>query len=241
MFPEDSIQHLFDSWWVPDATNTICRGRVLDAFLPHVDQDPTAFIVEGRKDSAGHDQFNFRIEPLTIRTRANKPAIPVAALPLHGKEVHTICKSKVRRVLVVSAMNAPVPMAHGAPVYQTAPTIQVAPYYGVDASGARAGWNPEFVRRIRLCEYPQYMWDMVPDSLTEESILRLDHVQPLIRWSDCYRVLPYRLSDDALEVLEDWQEWYRTGRLNPDGFLAMVRDGWMQKEIGFIQQVEAPS
>ncbi len=239
MYPEESIQYLVDPWWVKDDTGIICRGRLLDAFVPHTSQNPTAFILEGRASSTDHEHFEFRTEPLTINTRAKKATFPVASMPLFPKELHTIYKGKVRRVLVISELNPPVPTRMGSAPHQTAPTILVAPYYGVDANGGRGGWPAELVRRTRLCEYPQYMWDMLPDSLTGESILRLDHVQPLLRASICYRVLPHRLSNDALEVLADWEEWYRTGRMNADGILAMVRQDWMKKEIGFLAQIDA--
>jgi hypothetical protein len=40
--------------------------------------------------------------------------------------------------------------------WQANPTLLVAPYYGADAGPSRAGWNAEFVGRIRHAEYPQY-------------------------------------------------------------------------------------
>jgi hypothetical protein len=66
-------------------------------------------------------------------------------------------------------------LTSGKPKWQTAPPVLVAPYYGVDEGGKRAGFKSEFVSRIRRCDYPQFMWDKLPiRGNTIESILRLD-------------------------------------------------------------------
>lgn len=56
----------------------------------------------------------------------------------------------------------------------------MAPFYGADRDGRRGGWNPLFLERIRRGEYPQYLWDKLPvGTQVKESVLRLDHLQPL--------------------------------------------------------------
>lgn len=90
----------------------------------------------------------------------------------------------------------------------------MAPYYGVDRGKKRSGFNPELVERVRLCEYPHFMWDQLPiDSSTKESIMRLDQMQPVERSRDSIEFTKYCLSDSALLILDEWLEWLFTGSL----------------------------
>ena len=82
----------------------------------------------------------------------------------------------------------PKPLRIGAARYQTNPTLLAAPYYGADFGGSTGGWRPEFVARIRRCEYPQYLWDHLPVGGRDESILRLDHIQPVGKHGESYEV-----------------------------------------------------
>ncbi|MBW2740262.1 MAG: hypothetical protein JRE64_15775 [Deltaproteobacteria bacterium] len=76
------------------------------------------------------------------------------------------------------------------------------------------GTKMEFVKRIRRCEYPQYMWDLLPiNGSTEESVMRLDHLQPVGRSQDSMELLDYCLSDDALLLFDEWLEWLLKGFL----------------------------
>jgi hypothetical protein len=109
--------------------------------------------------------------------------------------------------------------------YQTAPTLLVAPYYGAEQSGTRGGFTPEFVKRIRHCEYPQYLWDVLPIGGSSESILRLDHVQPISRLANSYEILPYRLSEEAMEIVDTHLAWLLTGNLAVESILADIREG----------------
>ena len=52
----------------------------------------------------------------------------------------------------------------------------------------------------------------------------LDHVQPLGLNDQAIEVTPYRLTDDAAEVIEEWFSWFRAGVLVEDGVLAYFRD-----------------
>jgi hypothetical protein len=99
----------------------------------------------------------------------------------------------------------------------------VAPYYGAEQSGTRGGFTPEFVKRIRRCEYPQYLWDVLPISGSSESILRLDHVQPISRLANSYEILPHRLSEEAMEIVDTHLAWLLTGNLRAETILADIR------------------
>jgi hypothetical protein len=105
----------------------------------------------------------------------------------------------------------------------TAPTALVAPYYGVDRDGKRSGYRPEFVERVRHCEYPQFLWDRLPIGGPEESMLRLDHIQPIGTHYKAYKQTGYKLSDDALEIVDDLIEWVVWGGVKEDSLVAMYR------------------
>jgi hypothetical protein len=107
--------------------------------------------------------------------------------------------------------------------YQTNPTMLVAPYYGADQGGSTGGWKPEFVDRIRRCEYPQYLWEKLPIGGRQESILRLDHLQPLGRHGESFQLTKFALSPGGVEILDEWIEWLFLGQVPQDGTLEMVR------------------
>ncbi|WP_206675604.1 hypothetical protein [Solimonas terrae] len=102
------------------------------------------------------------------------------------------------------------------PNHASAPTMLVAPYYGAEKTARRAGYNQAFVDRIRHCEYPQYLWDKLPLDGSDESILRLDHMQPIGCHYNSHRVCEFRLSDEALEIVDTMLDWTLKGKL-PDG------------------------
>jgi len=113
MYPDDAIQAFVRPWWEKDGSRSLCRGRLMDAFVPHADQDPTVFIVEGRTVATAHEQFDFRIEPLDLKVRYRPPKIPVAALPQYPGEVRVLYRAKVRKVLVVGTRGWEDPLEAG--------------------------------------------------------------------------------------------------------------------------------
>ena len=230
MYPDDSLQSLVSSWWLKEESQAIKRGRLLKAFVPHVDQNPMTLVPEGRKDPTSHTQVNYKLEPLQIKQIPKPPTLPVAALPSYPGEIRTVYRAKKRPVLVISCGGPDIPkgLKVGAARWQTAPTLLVAPYYGATQSGTRGGWREEFVKRIRRCEYPQYLWDMLPiNGSAEESILRLDHVQPIARNPDTYELTQFRMSEEAITVLDEWLSWLFTEKLSEKGVLLEVRKGLM--------------
>ncbi len=132
----------------------------------------------------------------------------------------------MRPAVVIARSGAPVAqeLKRGAASWQSNPTILVAPYYGVDADGARGGWNPEFVKRIQCAEYSQYLWDVLPIGGTDEgSILRLDHVFPVGADSSNWRLTEFKLSSAAREIIDEWLLWHITGGLVGDSALDCAR------------------
>jgi hypothetical protein len=222
MYPEDAVQNMLEEWWIEDRSFEYHRGRLIRAFLPHVDQIPRQLIATGRSEPTDHTHANFTIEPLRIKQPRRKPVIPVAALPVFEHEIYAVYRSKKRPALIVCVGGEQVEkeLIRGKPRWQTAPTVLVAPYYGVAEGGTRAGFRPEFVTRVRRCVYPQFMWDLLPiGGETTESILRLDHIQPVGRHHDTIEFTNYRLSEEGLVILDEWLKWLISGEFTEEDLL----------------------
>ncbi len=232
MYPEDSVQAMLQpsQWWEEDGTHNYDRGRLIKAFLPHVDQIPKTLTATGRSEPTDHEHAHVKIEPLRIRSPRKIPKLPVAALPLYDSEVHTVYRAKKRPALIICEGGSAVEksLTRGKPGWQTAPTVLVAPYYGIDEGHTRAGFNPEFIKRVRRCEYPQFMWDQLPiGGSTSESLLRLDHIQPVGRHQDSIELTEYRLSEDALMILDDWLGWLIKGNIDEESFLYSLKEDFL--------------
>jgi hypothetical protein len=228
-YPEDSLQFMMrpSPWWLNCDDKAVRRGRLIRAFVPHVDQEPRTLILEGRAEPTGHESALFRIEPIRIDRPSRRTTLPVAALPSYPGEVHIVQRAKVRPALVLSTGGEDVPGALriGAARYQTTPTMLAAPYYGADPGGNRGGWRPEFVQRIRRCEYPQYFWDKLPiGRSTSESIMRLDHLQPIGRHANSIELMPFSLSSDAVQIIDEWLAWLLSGVMPTESILAQIRN-----------------
>ena len=116
-------------------------------------------------------------------------------------------------------------LTRGKPKNATAPTVLAAPYYGADRTG-RAGYSPAFVERVRHCEYPQFLWDQLPLASSrgpKESILRLDHIQPIGTHGHSIRVSDYRLSEEALEIVDELVFWLVWGGSDEKSLLVAYR------------------
>jgi len=225
-YPDDCPQALYKRWWVKDDHPQLARGRLVWAFLPHTDQQPMVLVAEGRTEATDHSSAYYRVEPLRIGSPPREPRLPVAALPLETGDIRIVQRAKRRPALVLSEGGPEIASALrvGEARWQTSATILVAPFYGVDRDGTRGGWKPGFVDRIRRCEYPQYLWDQLPLAGTRQSVLRLDHTQALGRHQNSYTLTPYRLSDDALSLVDEWFSWLLTGSIAPDSALQILRE-----------------
>lgn len=223
-YPDDSVQNLCGDWWEKTDAALLEYGRLVKAFLPHVDQQPNILVPQGRTDPEAHEEADFEIRPLRRNLPPSEAFLPVAGLPTYPGEVRIVQRGKKRPALVLSTLGAKVEsrLRTGAR-YQTNRSVQVAPFYGADRSGKRGGFNPELLQRIRRAEYPQYAWDSLPIGGSSDSILRLDHVQPLGENAQAVELTPYRLTADAAEIVEEWLAWFRTGLLDEDGVLAYFR------------------
>lgn len=221
-FPTDSIQNVVSSWWDECDQKALKKGSLIFAFVPHVDQIPNTLIEFGRTESDQHHRATLKVSPLRIKDARPKEALPVAALSLHEGELWTAYRAKKRPCLVVGNGVPKVDdiLRRDMPKKLTSPTILVAPYYGADKDGHRAGYNPELIKRIQHTEYPQFMLDSLPIGGPKQSILRFDHIQPIGLHYYAYEHSGYCLSEEAVElILDDWLTWVLYGGLPPDSFI----------------------
>jgi len=225
--PSESVQNLLGTdWWVRDPNCIVTRGRLLRAFVPHVDQQPLRLVPTGRTEATKHDEADYLTEPLDIKKQRTVPRLPVAALPEFKGETRIVLRAKVRPVVVLSTGGAQVPrgLRAGGAMWQTGRCHLVGPFYGTEQDGSRGGWKPEFVERIRRAEYPQYIWDHLPNAAnTLDSILRLDHIQPIYAERMAFELTEYRLSDEALLIIDQWIRWLLTDRLEKGSTLETIR------------------
>jgi len=229
MFPNDSVQSIISPslWWEETETKTLERGCLVYAFIPHVDQVPYTIRPVGRLQPEQHGSAKLDIAPLRMKNSRKKEDLPVAAMAIHDSELWVAYRAKKRPCLVLGNNVSSVDnkLRRGMPKKLTAPTVIVAPYYGVDKDGTRAGYNPELVERIRHAEYPQFFWDKLPIYGPKESILRLDHIQPVGTLSSSYELAQYKLSENAMELMDDLLQWLIWGGVPADSLILDYRKG----------------
>jgi len=229
MYPDDCVQTYITPWWVEDKTDTIVRGQLIWTWVPYPEMKPYRLIPEGRgEDPRQHGRAQFRIETFRM---GDPPAgigtLPVAALPIRSGETYLVQRGKRRPAVVISTGGLPVPreLRPGKEHWQSARSLIVAPYYGAEPGGTRGGWPEPFVERIRRAEYPQYVWEVLPISASAPtiSILRLDHLFAVGADPANWKIEPFVLSKDALNVVDQWVGWLLTEQLPADSALAYLR------------------
>ena len=227
MFPEDSLQSLTNDWWEQNNDNELVRGALIKAFVPHVDQTPYSFEPVGRTDPREHTHADIVVKPLSVNQRLSTIPLPVAAMTKSESELWTAYRAKRRYCVVLGSVNTPLvdkSLTKGNPNRSTAQTLLVAPFYGVASKTARAGYSAPFVERVRHCEYPQFHWDILPIRKGEESILRLDHTQPIGAHTKAYELTGFNLSSEAMSLLDDQLSWLIYGGAPEDSILHDYRD-----------------
>lgn len=227
MFPDVCVQSILkpNKWWVEDKSYKLSRGALVLAFVPHVDQVPMTFEPVGRSKATEHDSAIVKVAPLKVDQPLKPTDLPVAAMTVKDGEVWAAYRAKRRPCLVLGCESPKVDPAvvRGTPNNSTAPTCLVAPYYGAKRTTDRAGYPEAFVERVRQCEYPQFLWDHLPHVSGEESLLRLDHLQPIGTHHHAFKPLGYKLSADALALVDEILDWLFLGGVDPDGLIAYYR------------------
>lgn len=231
--PQSYVTEFSDEqWWIEDDFQQLQAGQLLLGYVHHVDQIPMALVAKGRTEATSHDLANCKIIPVNTKNIFERSQIPVASLPCYSRELRTVYRAKKKPVLLIASPNEEPPrhLMKDKPKHLTNPTALIAPYYGRDDTGSRSGYTQAFVNRVRCCEYPQFMWDMLPLEGSHESILRLDHLLPMSTHYIAYKKTGWRLSQEAFELVMEWFEWYYTGFLvegktdSKDKYLPLIRE-----------------
>ncbi len=158
-YREDTIQYYTEPWWVKDERYTLATGRLIKAYLPYVHLIPLRLVVTGRTEATDHGAATYEIKPFSVKKDIRRKGLPVAGLPIHPKEIYRVSRAKKRPAVILFSDGKQIDssLTRGKPKWQKSPTIIVAPYYGADPNGRRAGFSSEFLKRMRQCEYPQFM------------------------------------------------------------------------------------
>lgn len=227
-WPKDCIQGLCpDSWWTDTGDeHEVCCGRLIWATLPHVDQEPRVLVAKGRKEPREHGKAYFEVKSFREAKNWKRDHLPVAGVTAIDGEHFFLMRAKKRPAVVIGNCENTVPknLRTKGLKWHTSKTFLVAPYYSVSSRSGSAAWQKELVRFIRYGTYPQFMWDRLPvNSDDAGSILRLDHVQPVGDMVGTYKATRFKLSDEAIEVIEDWLMWFRRGQIVENGSLHLFK------------------
>ena len=227
-YADDTIQSYVSSWWIEDKTRDYRRGRLIKAYLPHVHQVPFTLIPEGRgQDPTDHTKIRYTMKELKLLEKRDLSTLPAAALVIPEGEKILAFRGKKRPALIISTGGGEIPknLKKGKPAWQTAPTVLVVPYYGVEQNQKRAGFNGEFIERVKKAEYPNFYWEKlpIPGDGGKGSICRLDHILPLGKHHDSIEFTEYCLSDMAMEIINQWLRWL-IEKFEPDGDLQYLRE-----------------
>ena len=225
-YPEDAIQAYVDRWWEPaPASGGLRRGTLISCTIPHIAQVGTELEIVGPAGRRRPNAVEALVKPLDRGQPIAQPDPPSAALYTREDERWGLYKVKERPAILVADLPPevdPNSLPEGSELPHVAPTLLVAPAYGI---GGEAGFPSALADRARRGQYPQYIWDLFPlADGPREVIVRLDQIQAVGRSPQHFVQTPWRLSDEALEVFEDWLTWMRTGTLDPDGTLKTVQD-----------------
>lgn len=211
-YPDICPQNLIEPWWEECTDDEFKPGKLVWAFLPHIDQVPYTLELAGRDESTEHRTALFKIDPLEIASPHPKKDLPVAAMPLFDKEIFCIYRTKKRPAIIISRGGSYVEkgLTKDRAKWRTNRTILVAPSYSADK-----GFRNDFCERVRRCEYPQFLWDNLPIGGTEKgSIIRFDHLQPVGKSKKSVEFTNYCLSDKAMAFIMEWVEWLLTDHMN---------------------------
>lgn len=225
------------SWWERKSGQPVGFGSLIEVFVHHMDKLPIQLIPEGRTQATDHTRANFKAMPYSIRRHLQRTPVPIAALPHNPGESYIALRGKVRPALVLGADFTPISQEDRQRhrEWQVSPVYLVAPFYGVEQTEKRSGFDPEFIERVQKAFYKQFLWDELPgDALElctaktrEGSLIRLDHLVPVGTDPGFYRNTGYRLNDDGRRLLNEWLEWFWFGDMKAESFLLLFRSQYL--------------
>lgn len=230
-YPNDSLQYnIDDTWWEEDKSVEPKRGSLLWVYCCAIEPKPAILTPTSRSTPTNHTIAQAEIKTInSFEDIKNQTKLPIAGLPIRDKEFYFVFRAKMRPALVLSEPNQKLENIPGdTSKYIKQRTLLVAPYYGTEQNGARAGWPPPLVQRIKNCVYPQFMWEILP-AKKSPSILRLDHIQHIgLDKSnyDRYNInkMAFKLSEKALHVLDSQLNWMLNNILHEDDLQCLLRE-----------------
>lgn len=223
--PTDSIQaQIGGAWWTTDKTKDYRPGRLVHTWVPYIDVVPQQLRPVGRVDPHGHAQAEAEMIPFRISQRHPPPSVPVAGLTLRDGEYAVVQKGKVRPALVIRAQPAAPPAAAGDAKWLHVASLLVAPFFGADRDGMRAGVAPDLLDQVRWLKWPQFLWDQLPVSGSSVSLLRLDRAFTVGRHQDSVSWTEHVLSANAIEFVQQQFVWLNSGVIVEGSVLQMARD-----------------
>ncbi|HUN77421.1 MAG TPA: hypothetical protein VMU32_00715 [Solirubrobacteraceae bacterium] len=142
---------------------------------------------------------------------------PVHSLKMESNEGAVIAKTKRERPVIVLGGGSASEFQPRQGRARHAEIVMVVPVYGADQ------YDEHTRRRIRGYEFTNAFY--LPESRElgfEEGFARLDHIQPVIE-NHLSKHRGLRLSQDALEALQEWLMTFLTGRQPADSLIDFYR------------------
>jgi hypothetical protein len=171
----------------------LCKAPILYAYENAQIWRPSSY------DESGTAATNFSVIacPGDAYTKANILNSP----RLEAYEEFPVLRAKFRPVIVVT----PCPTDINLPGARNPGKINrhlcyVSPCYGLADAMDKAKFSPEFLKRVRLLEYPQFMFLRKSVCLEKDSLLRLDSIQHVYR----NQVIPlqWSLNEEMVRILQ---------------------------------------
>lgn len=225
-YPDICPQNLIEPWWEEDQGEDFKTGRLVWAFLPHVDQIPYRIEPVGRNEPTEHRNGIVNITRFKIGDSVKKKDLPVAAMPVFDNEMLCVYRTKKRPAILISkgGTNVENRLTKDKSKWRTNRTVLLAPSYSV-----KNHFSEEFCERVRRCEYPQFMWGDLPIGGTENgSIIRFDHLQPVGRSKKSIEFTEYCLSEKAIAFILQWIDWFIFENMDEDSEFCETRSTLME-------------
>ena len=213
-FPEDSIQYLAPKWWTPATSTALCRGALVLAHSQYFSQIPVEIYPE-RVDAEDHHTAYLRARPLRADSRRlPEQDLPVAGLPrLEDADAWAAFRVKKRPCLILGCVEFEAiegRLVAGMPKHKTHEFVLAAPYYSVSHEGI-SSYNAPFCDYVRHAKFSRFFWDNLPSPCGRESILRLDHAQPLGLHYQSYSHTGFCIDEKAMPIMDEWLAWFLFG------------------------------
>lgn len=206
-----NVQNLVGNWWVRTEQTKPEVGLIVKACLPYVEQIPHIIEVNGRSSATEHYTANFKKLHLNISNPPRQPTFPTAPWLYRGDEISLAIKSKIRPAIIIGIsdkLNVSNCDFRANSKRHKNSYLLVAPYYTM-REGNELKVPQILINRIRLCMYRHLMWAALPFAHADhESMLRLDHAQPIGNHHNCFKSYGYKVSPEAMPYFIGYLHWF---------------------------------